>query len=108
MSNINKIQLPDGVEYEINDARVPSDKTPATQEWVNEQGYRTLTSLLDSTQVIHGADQILLATIIENYILNIDYANTLAFDVSEIVVENSNSGTSSILGTCILGQMILA
>lgn len=39
MANINKIKLPDGVEYEINDARIPSDEAPATKEWVEEQGF---------------------------------------------------------------------
>lgn len=29
MSSINKIKLPDGVEYEINDVRIPSDEIPA-------------------------------------------------------------------------------
>ena len=60
---------------------------------------------ISSTNIVHGDSNILLSNIIENYILNIDYENLLAFDTSEIVFEASN--TTSVLGQAILGQMIL-
>lgn len=47
-----------------------------------------------------------LSTILENYILNIDYDTLLSFDVSEIVVGTTN--TTSVLGKAILGQLVLA
>lgn len=50
-------------------------------------------------------DVLKLSNIIENYILNIDYENLLAFDTSEIVFGASN--TTSVLGQAILGQMML-
>ena len=52
---------------------------------------------------------LLLSNIIETYILNIDYDNTLKFNVSEIVVGKLPSGgsTSSKLGEGVLGYMIL-
>lgn len=46
-----------------------------------------------------------LNTIIQTYILNIDYDSILAFDTNEIIVDNL--GVSSILGQGILGQMVL-
>ena len=48
-----------------------------------------------------------LLTIVENYILNINY-ETLAFNTSELVIGGSASGASSpILGTGMLGYMVL-
>lgn len=63
---------------------------------------------LSSTKVVHGNDATLLSTIIDTYILAIDYEKLLAFDTTEIVIgENANAGTSATLGFAILGQMIL-
>lgn len=47
MASINKIQLPDNNEYDINDARIPADENPASKEWVNEQGFKTTVSSAD-------------------------------------------------------------
>ena len=38
-----------------------------------------------STQAIHGENKLQVSNIIDNYILDIDYESTLAFDTSEIV-----------------------
>ena len=54
MSSINKIQLPDGIEYEINDARIPSNETPVTQEWVEDQNYITLTEIPAASKTTDG------------------------------------------------------
>lgn len=43
---------------------------------------------------------------LNEYILNIDYENTLAFDTSEIVID-VGVNTTSVLGQAILGQMLL-
>jgi hypothetical protein len=56
--------------------------------------------------VVHGDDKILLSTILETYILNIDYETLFAFNTSEIIINNAN--TTSVLGQAILGQMVLA
>lgn len=63
---------------------------------------------LDTTQIIHGDAEALLASIIEDYILNINY-ETLSFDTSELVIGGAASGaSSSILGTGMLGYLVLA
>lgn len=67
---------------------------------------RNLISGLTTSGIKHNNGN-LLSSIIDNYIINIDYENLLAFDTSEIVIGNSMS-TSSVLGQAILGQMILA
>ena len=50
-------------------------------------------------------EDILLSQIVNTYIMNVDY-NELAFDTTEIVVNNTS--TTSVLGQAILGQMVLA
>ena len=45
MASINKIQLPDGITYDINDVRIPADENPATKEWIEEQGFGSGNSL---------------------------------------------------------------
>lgn len=65
-----------------------------------------LLTALPSTNVIHNAE--LLSTILDTYILNIDYDALLAFDTTEIVTNNTNANTTSVLGRAILGQMVLA
>ena len=47
-----------------------------------------------------------LQTILETYILNIDYNAFLAFDTSEVII--GTTSTTSVLGQAILGQMVLA
>jgi len=63
----------------------------------------------------------LLSTILDTYILNIDYS-AIAFDMSEIVFDTSSDGggsgsgdssdtssaTNAVLGYAVLGQMVLA
>lgn len=58
---------------------------------------------LDTNFIMHN--NVLLNTLLETYLLNIDYED-LAFNTAEIIV--NNSGTSSILGQAILGQLVLA
>jgi hypothetical protein len=60
---------------------------------------------ITSTNVIHGNEKTLLSTIIDDYILSINY-EILAFNTDEIVVGNGVS--SPILGTGMLGYMVLA
>ena len=62
-------------------------------------------SSIDTQNILHGVYQKNLANILEDYVLNIDYAECLAFDTDEIVVDFTK--TSSILGVAVLGQMIL-
>ena len=57
------------------------------------------------TDKIYHSDEILLSQLIDDYLLNIDYDNILAFDTTEIVI-NTNA-KSSILGQAILGLMVL-
>ena len=60
--------------------------------------------VVPSARVTHGEDS--LSSILETYILNIDYNALLAFDTSEIVT--GATSTTSVLGQAILGQMVLA
>jgi hypothetical protein len=57
------------------------------------------------TDKIYHSNEILLSQLINDYLLNIDYDNILAFDTTEIII-NANK-TTSILGQAILGSMIL-
>lgn len=66
----------------------------------------TFDSVLSSSDIVHGNDQVLLSNIINEYILNVDYS-ALAFDTTELVV-NSELSKSSVLGQAILGQLVLA
>ena len=66
----------------------------------------TFDSVLSSSDIVHGNDQILLSNIINEYILNVDYS-ALAFDTTELVV-NSELSKPSVLGQAILGQLVLA
>lgn len=70
---------------------------------INELPFITEHVTLLSSQIIHG--DYLLSNLINDYLLNVDY-NLLAFDTSEIVINNTTNNTS-ILGQAILGQMIL-
>lgn len=71
-------------------------------------GERTVNQLpfitIGSEEIIHGDAKELLSTIIDTYVLKINY-ETLSFDTSELVI---GSGTSSILGQGMLGYMVLA
>ena len=70
-------------------------------------GVRTVNNLeflLDTQYILHNSNT--LSQLLEQYIFNIDYNTTLAFDTSEIVF--GNASTTSILGQAILGQMVLA
>jgi hypothetical protein len=69
-----------------------------------ELGALALYDVIASTSVTHNED--LLSTILETYILNIDYDTLLAFDTSEIVT--GATSTTSVLGQAVLGQMVLA
>ena len=67
---------------------------------------------IPSTNIFHNNEDTLLSTLIEQYILNIDYLSNLAFDTSEIVISinsspNDNENLSAMLGTAILGSMKL-
>lgn len=69
-------------------------------------GVRTVNNLeflLDTQYILHNSNT--LSQLLEQYIFNIDYNTTLAFDTSEIVF--GNASTTSILGQAILGQMVL-
>lgn len=57
---------------------------------------------LKTSNILH--DEVVLFNIINDYILNIDYDTTLAFDTSEIVV---GKNPTPILGKAILGCMVL-
>ena len=57
----------------------------------------------NSTQIVHGTTEMLLSSLIDMYVLNIDYENTLAFNTSEVIFD-----TSPILGQAVLDKMILA
>ena len=71
---------------------------------VNNLPFVDETMVIVSTRVTHGES--LLSSILETYILNIDYDTLLAFDTSEIVT--GATSTTSVLGQAILGQMVLA
>ena len=66
---------------------------------VNKDGVHTTALTLNGENI---------KTILDTYILNIDYNTSLAFDTSEIVVNSTSGAFSAILGTGVLGQMILA
>ena len=51
--------------------------------------------------ITHGEDLTLLSTILDTYILNIDYETLLKFDTTEIVL--GSGSTSAKLGVAILG-----
>ena len=61
--------------------------------------------VLPANRVLYGETSV--ADILAEYIFNIDYNSMLAFDTSEIIL-NESSSTSAILGQAILGQMVLA
>ena len=58
---------------------------------------------LDTSFITHN--NVLLNTLLETYLLNINYED-LAFNTTEIII--NNSGTSPIIGQAILGQLVLA
>lgn len=62
-------------------------------------------TVLPATRVLYGETSV--ADILADYIFNIDYNSMLAFDTSEIIL-NESSQTSAILGQAILGQIVLA
>ena len=61
-----------------------------------------------SENIMHGSSEELLSSIIDMYILNLDYANTFAFDTTEIVFDTTIGSTTSMLGQAVLGRMVLA
>ncbi len=71
----------------------------------------TLLALLERFGVDINAINTDLATIndiINLYILQLNYENTLAFNINEIVIGTANAaGTSATLGTAVLGKMVL-
>ena len=81
----------------IND--IPIDYlTEIPDEYVTENE-------LITENIVHGEDKELLSAILDTYVLNIDYDTWLAFNTSEIIINNSS--TTSILGQAMLGRMIL-
>lgn len=73
---------------------------------VNALKFFDETLTLSSDRIMHGDNKTLLSSIIETYILNIDYNTLLAFDITEIIT--GATSTTSVLGQAILGQMVLA
>lgn len=61
---------------------------------------------ISSEKIIHGDAKELLSTIIDTYVLKINYNEILAFDTSELVI--GGGATSPILGIGMLGYMVLA
>ena len=57
--------------------------------------------------VIKSIDEDGHITMLESIDFNIDYDSNLAFDTTEIVINNLTN-TTSVLGQAILGQMVLA
>lgn len=72
------------------------------EDYPNNETLMAVINAIDETK----ADKDYVDQIFNTYLLNIDYNTALAFDTSEIVINNIN--TSSILGQAILGQMVLA
>ena len=64
-------------------------------------------SFLNAVRTINGMSPDANGNVDVLSVLNIDYENTLGFDVTEIVIGGTVS-TTSILGQAILGQMVLA
>lgn len=84
-------------------------KTGVVQLTASDVGALSPEDEISSGKVIYGDAKTLLSTLIETYILNIDYEKLLAFNTDEIVFgESANAGTSSVLGVAVLGQMVLA
>ena len=68
------------------------------------------TAKIPTTNIIHGDDENILSSIIETYILNINY-EALSFDTLELVISGNGSfddKISPVIGTGMLGYMILA
>lgn len=103
-ANGNTLELPEGRQapytyerFKIGDGITNVNELPFATNPITE---------IDSTIVVHGESKLSLSSLIENYMLNIDYENLLAFDTSEIVTDATS--TTSVLGQAILGQMVLA
>lgn len=93
--------------YDVdNNHSVPRIKIGDNQTSIIDLPFITEDIDVTSMNVMHGDNKILLSTILETYIFNIDYDSLLAFNTSEIVINNAN--TTSVLGQAILGQMVLA
>ena len=71
----------------------------ATKDELNELQVPT-------TRVTHGDATTLLSSIIDTYILDLDYKTLFGFDIEELVVGNSATTTAT-LGKAILGSMVL-
>lgn len=81
--------------FKIGDGTTTVKELPFTEEAV----------VLQATQVLYGDASV--ADILMDYIFNIDYNSMLAFDTSEIVIGETASSTTSMLGKAILGKLIL-
>lgn len=104
-ADLDSVPKHDGYVYFCDDGSLHFDYVDSDGNLQRKQiNADTLTGSLDSAQVMHG--DTLLSTILNTYILSIDYS-ALAFDTTEIVV-NSTTNTTSVLGQAILGQLVLA
>ena len=100
------------VDKDGNSLTLPGDRTtPYTYERLKigdgitaVNGLPFIDEILDiaSANVFHQG--VSLASLLDSYLLNVDY-DDLAFDTSELVI---SSNSSSVLGQAILGQLILA
>ena len=108
------------IDYPVDSV---NGKTGDVQLTASDVGALSTEDEISSDKVAHGNEKTLLSTIVDTYILNIDYNTLLAFDTTEIVfggsasgggtdnddtgADNEDAGTSSVLGVAVLGQMVL-
>lgn len=105
-------QISDAVSGIVFPVASVNGKTGDVQLVAADVGALSVEDEISSEHVVHGSSKTLLSNIIENYILTIDYANLLAFNTAEIVIngsssDNEDAGTSATLGVAVLGQMVL-
>lgn len=87
---------------------IPSIDGLATEEYVDNAIANIAPSdgnVSTTNRITHGDDKLLLSSILDQYILDIDYSE-LVFDTTEIVIIGSS--TTAVLGQAILGQLVLA
>lgn len=108
-SLVNKInELNDTIDGIVFPVTSVNGKTGEIELTASDVGAISTEDQILSDQVVHSIAKMPLSTIIETYVLTIDYNQLLAFDTTEIVFdENTNSSTSAVLGKAILGQMVL-
>jgi hypothetical protein len=112
MSDIKKFLDQEGVKYlwsKINMQDYPNNETlMAVINAIDEtKADKSELEKIPSTNIFHNNEDVLLSSLIEQYILNIDYLTNLAFDTSEIVIGINTNSKSALLGTAILGSMKL-